>query len=88
MGGELLRVTCFDILSHLLFTPRPCTGGAGVGSVFLIPIYFFYLYLFPFLKLPFLPLIPKPHPYPLSKGRGGLCVRGIVACDLFRHTIL
>ena len=35
-GGESLRMTSFKTLSHLLWAPRPCRGGAGVGSAFLI----------------------------------------------------
>ena len=57
-------------------TPRPCRGGAGVGSVFyrLHTTTPFSFYLTTSLTLILLtpPLSPRPHPYPLSKGRGGL----------------
>ena len=34
------------------------------------------------------PLTPKPHPYPLSKGRGGLQGRGMNANGIFWNTVL
>ena len=34
------------------------------------------------------PLAPKPHPYPLSKGRGGLQGRGGIAYGFVRNTVL
>jgi len=33
------------------------------------------------------PLTPKPHPYPLSKGRGGLQGRGNIAYGFVQNTI-
>jgi len=66
-------MTSFETLSHLLWTPRPCRGGAGVGSVF-FPHNFFDLFIFFSLLLDITDptQAPKPHPYPLSKVRGGL----------------
>ena len=34
------------------------------------------------------PLTPKPHPYPLSKGRGGLQGWGDIAYGFVRNTVL
>ena len=77
----------YILFAPLLLTPRPCRGGAGVGSAFLPAYNIFHVPLSSSLISLTPPLSPRPHPYPLSKGRGELQGRGNVAYGIFRNTI-
>ena len=63
MGGESLRVTCLKFYPPLLFAPRPCRGGAGVGSAFFLSPNIFHVPLFS-------SLISSLTPIPSPRGEG------------------
>jgi len=81
------KIGNYILFAPLLLTPRPCRGGAGVGSAFLPAYNIFHVPLSSSLISLTPPLSPRPHPYPLSKGRGGLQGRGNSAYSIFLNPI-